>query len=218
MSGPSGAGKSAICAGLAEGRDVVLSVSMTTRPPRGHEVQGKNYYFVDRETFGKVIDNGGFLEYAEVYGECYGTPRKPVAEQLEKGKSVILEIDVNGAMQIRENAPDAVLVFIMPPSADELRRRIEDRGTETPERIAHRLEQAESEISQLEKYDYCVVNDDLKRATKDVLTIMHAQRQLGAAPWEGMLGLWDTGVVRQIEKLLVGDNAEKIIGRYHKET
>jgi len=191
ISGPSGTGKSAICAGLTASAEAMLSVSMTTRAPRNREAEGKDYFFVDKKRFEEVIAGNGFLEYAEVFGEYYGTPRAPVTKELDMGNDVILEIDVDGAMQVRAVMPDAVLVFIMPPSATELRKRIEGRGTETATDIALRLDRADTEIAKVGYYDYCVINDDIERAIGDVSAIVRA------------------------EKLKVGANAETIIKRYH---
>jgi len=191
ISGPSGTGKGAICSGLLADENTAVSVSMTTRAPRDYEIEGENYYFVNKERFLEILSENGFYEHAEIYGEFYGTPKKPVEELLEKGLDVILEIDVNGGMQVREQMPEAVLIFIMPPSPEELRSRIEGRGTETKERIARRLERSSGEIDHLGEYDYCVINDDLEKAIQDVKVIMQA------------------------EKLRVGDDTEKIIRQYH---
>jgi len=160
----------------------MLSVSMTTRAPREREAEGKDYFFVERERFEEVIAERGFLEYAEVFGEYYGTPRAPVEKELDMGNDVILEIDVDGAMQIKAIMPDAVLVFIMPPSAKELRKRIEGRGTETAENIALRLDRADAEIAKVGEYDYCVVNDDIEKAVGEVSAIIRAEKlKVGAA-------------------------------------
>ena len=190
VSGPSGTGKGAICARLAAQTNVMLSVSMTTREPRENEVEGTSYYFVDKERFRSILAEDGLFEHAEVYGEYYGTPKSHVLASLEEGKDVILEIEVKGAMQIKESMPEAILVFILPPSHDELKRRIEGRGTETPERIARRMERVSMEIAQIDKYDYLVVNDDLECAIGDMQAIMRS------------------------EKLRVGIDAEEIINKY----
>jgi len=163
---------------------------MTTRKPREREVEGKSYYFVDRKRFEEDIAEDGFFEYAEVFGEYYGTPKAPVIACLEKGKDVILEIEVKGAMQIKSSIPDAVLVFVLPPSQAELKRRIEGRGTETAESLERRLERVELEISYIDKYDYLVINDELAGAIEDILAIMRA------------------------EKLRVDESAEGIIQKY----
>jgi len=214
VSGPSGAGKGAICAGLAAETKIMLSVSMTTRSPRANEVEGKSYYFVDRTKFEETIAEAGFFEYAEIFGEYYGTPVAPVLKQLDKGMDVILEIDVNGAMQVREKIPDAVLIFIMPPSMEELRRRIEGRGTETPENIAYRLQHANSEIGQIMKYDYCVVNDKLDKAIRDVGTIIKAERMLEKSREAMLTEMDDMKTIRQAAKMGVATCAEGIVKRY----
>ena len=219
ISGPSGTGKGSICEGLVEYYQVALSVSMTTRVPRENEEEGKNYFFVSKEEFEEEIANEGFYEYAEIYGEYYGTPKKPVIAMLEKGFDVILEIDVKGAMQIKEQVPEVVLIFIMPPSPEELRRRIEGRGTETPERIQRRLERADSEIAQVGKYDFCVVNDDLKKAIKEVRMIMKSEAYLESFKSNfdesGFFSPLMRNTVRKAQKLRVGNNQEKIIERYN---
>lgn len=216
ISGPSGTGKGAICAGLLEYVNVAVSISMTTRAPRENEVNGKSYYFINREKFEEGIEKGGFFEYAEIYGEYYGTPKKPVLEQLKKGVDVILEIDVKGAMQVREQAPDAVLIFVMPPSPEELRRRIEGRGTETPERIARRLERADSEIAQVGKYNYCVVNGKLSKAVKDIRMIMRSEWHFSADFEEARYFMPSvTRAIHRAGALRVAGDWEKIIERYN---
>ena len=217
LSGPSGAGKGAICAGLTVSERVALSVSVTTRAPREHEVNGKSYYFVDKEKCKEILEKDGLLEYAEVFGEYYGTPRAPVLEKLDQGIDVILEIEVDGATQVKERMPDAVLVFIMPPSFEELRRRIEKRGTESPESIEKRLARAESEVAQLGKYDYCVVNGKLKKAINDVFAIMYAVRWFSKyTQFSHMLmGLQNMMAVRRAVRLkLTDESVQKIIEGY----
>jgi guanylate kinase len=176
ISGPSGAGKGSISKRiLAEVPDLVYSVSMTTRPPRPDEVNGKNYYFVTREEFEKTLADDGLLEYAQVYGEYYGTPRAMVMESLSNGLDVVLEIDIQGAMNIRRNYPKGVLIFILPPSMGELRKRITGRGSESEGNIELRLGEALKEIAYIDKYDYCVVNGDLDEAVERVKAIITAE-------------------------------------------
>ena len=187
ISGPSGTGKGAICAGVTAETNAVLSVSMTTRAPREHETEGKSYYFVDKERFREAIAEEGLFEYAEVFGEYYGTPKAPVLAGLEEGKDVILEIEVDGAKQIKSGMPDAILVFVLPPSLSELKKRIEGRGTETPERIELRLERVGKEIGQIGNYDYLVINDELGKAVSDMLSIMRAARLRVGETAEGII-------------------------------
>lgn len=176
ISGPSGAGKGSISKRIIdEVDDLVYSISMTTRAPRPDEVNGKNYYFVTHEQFEQTIAEDGFLEYAKVYGEYYGTPKAKVLEQLDEGKDVVLEIDIQGAMNIRKSYPKGVLIFILPPSMAELRKRITGRGSETKGDIELRLGEALKEIAYIDKYDYCVVNGDLDEAVSRVKAIIVAE-------------------------------------------
>jgi len=176
LSGPSGTGKGAICAGLSTLTDAMLSVSMTTRAPRENEVDGESYCFVDKDSFSKAIAEDGLIEYAEVFGEYYGTPKAPVIASLCEGRDVILEIEVHGAKQVRERMPEAVLVFVSPPSLEELKKRIEGRGTESPERIEKRLDRVSMEVAQIENYDYLVINNSLESAIDDIHAIMKAEK------------------------------------------
>jgi len=176
VSGPSGAGKGSISKRIVEEvDDLVYSISMTTRAPRSDEIDGKNYYFVNHEQFEQTIKENGFLEYAKVYGEYYGTPRAQVMQHLEEGKDVVLEIDIQGAMNIRKSYPKGVLIFILPPSMAELRKRITGRGSETKSDIELRLGEALKEIAYIDKYDYCVVNGDLDEAVSRVKAIIIAE-------------------------------------------
>lgn len=175
ISGPSGAGKGTICKRLLEETDIELSVSMTTRAPRNGEVEGISYFFTDRDTFIERVNAGGFLEYAEVYGNYYGTPKQLVIDKLKEGIDVVLEIDIQGAMKVKENYPDGIFIFILPPSMSELRKRITGRGTETEDAINLRLSKTLSEISYIDKYDYCVVNGLLEEAVSRVKSIIVAE-------------------------------------------
>lgn len=172
ISGPSGTGKGTICKEVAGDTDIVLSVSATTRPPRKGEVDGVNYYFLSEKEFVKCIDEDGFLEHAQVYGNFYGTPKKNVMECLSSGKDVLLEIDMQGAMQVKKNYPCGIFIFILPPSMKELRKRITGRGTESKEAIDLRLSQTLKEIEYIDQYDYCVVNGELGEAVKRVKAII----------------------------------------------
>lgn len=176
LSGPSGAGKGTICKQLLEEtEDLELSVSMTTRAPRKGETEGISYYFTDKETFMKAIENGDLLEHALVYGNYYGTPKNLVLEKLSQGTDVILEIDMQGALKVKENYPDGVFIFILPPSMSELRKRLTGRGTETAEAIEMRLGETLKELSYIDKYDYCVVNGVLEEAVARVKAIVVAE-------------------------------------------
>jgi len=178
ISGPSGAGKGTICKKLLESVDISLSTSMTTRVPRQGEVDGKDYYFVTVNEFEEKIANGGMLEYARVFDNIYGTPKDMVIKQLERGRDVILEIDVQGGLQIKQKMPEqAVLVFILPPDFATLRQRIIDRGTETKEVIDKRFNEAINEIKLIGEYDYYVVNDELDDAVYELKAIIMAERR-----------------------------------------
>ena len=181
ISGPSGTGKGSICKKLlASDPDLRLSVSVTTRAPREGEEHGREYYFITSDEYMKLLDEGGLLEHASVYGETmYGTPRKPVVDWMEEGRDVILEIDVQGAFQVRENYPDCIMIFILPPSMEELENRIRGRGSETEETMSRRLGEARREIEQSYKYDYQVVNGDLQQAVAEVQQIIAEERAQG---------------------------------------
>jgi guanylate kinase len=172
VSGPSGVGKGTLVKTLIKRRaDVVESVSCTTRAPREGEVHGREYYFLDKAEFLKRIEENDFLEYDEHFGNFYGTPKSFVQETL-KEKSVILEIDVVGALNAKKAFPDCVLVMIAPPSVAELKKRLQGRGTETDEQIENRLSRLEYELSQKDKYDFVVVNDELERALHELEDII----------------------------------------------
>mgnify|MGYP002538366715 FL=1 len=176
ISGPSAVGKGTIVKRILKSDGKVhLSVSATTRNPREGEEEGVSYYFMSDEQFVKAVGEGGFLEHASVHGHYYGTPKAPVISQLKAGRDVILEIDVQGAMQVKESYPDGVFIFILPPSVDALRSRIMHRGTESEEDIQVRLGAAQREMEYLEHYDYYVVNDDLEKAVDSVKKIMAAE-------------------------------------------
>ena len=174
LSGPSGAGKGTICDRVIQDGVARLSVSMTTRAPRGKEVPGVSYFFVSDEEFDRTIEEGGFLEYAGIYGHRYGTPKEPVLKALAEGSDVILEIEMQGAAQVKSNYSDAVLIFVLPPSLAELRARLEKRNSDSPEQIIKRTEATLSEIRRIGEYDYYVINGDLGEAVKTVKNIMKA--------------------------------------------
>ncbi|MEW8955299.1 guanylate kinase [Clostridium sp.] len=176
ISGPSGAGKGTICKELLNRHDFYLSVSATTRSPRIGEVEGENYYFKTREEFLEKIEEGDFLEYAEVYGNLYGTPKSKVQEMIDEGKDVILEIDIQGALKVKENVSEGVFVFILPPSMEELKQRIIKRGSETEESLMTRFKSAYQEINYISKYNYAVVNDTVEEAVQKIESIMIAEK------------------------------------------
>ncbi len=177
LSGPSGTGKGTICKEVLDRNDdIKLSISMTTRNPREGEVDGVHYIFTDKEAFEKLIDMEGFIEYADVYGNFYGTPKKEVEDWLKNGDDVLLEIDVQGAIQVKENFPDSILLFILPPSIEILRNRLEGRGTDDQDVIERRMANATKEIQLVHKYDYSVVNDKLDEAVSAVESIIKGQR------------------------------------------
>ena len=176
ISGPSGAGKGTICKELLNRHDFYLSVSATTRAPRIGEIEGENYYFKTREEFLEKIEEGDFLEYAEVYGNLYGTPKSKVQDMIDEGKDVILEIDIQGALKVKENVSEGVFVFILPPSMEELKQRIIKRGSETEESLMTRFKSAYQEINYISKYNYAVVNDTVEEAVQKIESIMVAEK------------------------------------------
>ncbi|HBI64647.1 MAG TPA: guanylate kinase [Clostridiales bacterium] len=175
LTGPSGVGKGTVLAKVLERRDAYLSVSATTREPREGEKHGVNYYFLTREQFEQTAAQNGFLEHAEFSGNCYGTPAAPVDEQLSAGRDVVLEIEVQGAMQVHEKRPEAVRIFIAPPSFAELEKRLTGRGTEDAAAVQRRLETAKHELTLAPQFDYIVVNQTVEQAVSDVLAIMQAE-------------------------------------------
>jgi len=177
LSGPSGSGKGTVSKALMERRDdIVFSVSTTTRKPRVGEVDGENYFFQTEEKFQDMVKNGEFLEYAFVHTNYYGTPKEFVMKEIEKGEIVLLEIDVQGALQIKKNYKEAVFIFLLPPTMDELRDRIVKRGTETEEDINTRFANAFMELDFVGEYDFFVVNDKVENAVKDIEAIIHSER------------------------------------------
>jgi len=183
ISGPSGAGKGTLVDRVvARVPDVWVSVSATTRSPRPHEVEGEDYFFLTPEEFSARIDAGDFLEWAEVHGNRYGTLTSTVVSRLERGIDVILEIDPQGALQVKDLVPEAVLVFILAPSMAELERRIRARGAETDEQIKTRLATAVRELQLVETYDHVVENDDVARATDELVGIIESLRTCEGSP------------------------------------
>ena len=177
LSGPSGVGKGTVLGELMNRRDdMCFSVSATTRQPREGEVDGVSYFFVSKERFEEMIRNNELLEYAQFVSNSYGTPRAYVEQQLEKGFHVILDIEIQGARQVREKMPEAVSVFIVPPSITELRHRLETRGTDTKEVIDARIARARQEIQEADFYDYLIVNDDAALAADRFRAILTAEQ------------------------------------------
>jgi guanylate kinase len=177
ISGPSGVGKTVICRSLVGGDpSLVLSVSATTRPPRPDEQDGVNYLFWPREAFRDAVDKGTFLEWAEVHGELYGTPKEVVETELAQGRSPILDVDVQGGRSVKQLVPHAVLILLAPPSVESLESRLRGRGTDSDAVIRRRLEAARQELDQWEEYDYVVVNDELDEAVTRIRGILGAER------------------------------------------
>lgn len=178
VSGPSGVGKGTICRALVEEYpEVKLSVSATTRAPRKGEEEGVSYFFRTAEEFRKMVDDGRMLEYAEVYGNFYGTPLDEILRLNAEGRDIILEIEMDGAMQVRKKYPDAVFVFVLPPSPEVLLERIVGRGTESEESIRRRTASAISEIERIRDYDYFIVNDIIKESVENLSLIIRSSRE-----------------------------------------
>lgn len=178
ITGPSGVGKGTVLSALRQQNpDFFLSVSATTRPPRPGEVEGVNYYFMTREEFLQTVEEGGFLEHAEFGGNLYGTPIGPIQQRLEEGLDVVLEIEVQGAMQVKELLPNCVRIFIAPPTFDVLQQRLIGRGTESEDAVRRRLDTARYELTLSPQFDYIVVNEEgqLEQAVQDVAAVMQAE-------------------------------------------
>ena len=177
VSGPSGTGKGTICKDIvAKHEDINLSISATTRNPRVGEVEGKSYFFKTKEEFEAMVDRGEFLEHAMIYDNYYGTPKKAIFDELDMGRDVILEIEMQGAMQIKEVYPQAVFIFVLPPSLQELRNRIVGRGTETEEQREKRFNSAYDEIKLLGDYDYFIFNNIVEKSSEEILNILEVEK------------------------------------------
>jgi guanylate kinase len=177
VAAPSGAGKSSLVKALLElDSRLVVSISHTTRAPRGQEVDGREYWFVDEPAFRQLIAEDAFFEWAQVHGHLYGTSKKAIQERLEHGDDVVLEIDWQGALQIKKLFPHAVLIFILPPSWDELQQRLTRRGEDRPEVIATRMANAREEVAQARHFDFVIVNSLFETALFDLKTVVHSQR------------------------------------------
>jgi guanylate kinase len=176
ISGPSGAGKSTVVFKAIEGRqDVCFSTSVTTRKPRPGEVDGREYFFIDRDRFDEMVEKNELLEHAEYVSNCYGTPRAYVEQKLDEGLNVLLDIEVQGARQVMEKKPEAIKIFVIPPSLEALKKRLEGRGTDTAEAIAGRLARARQEYQEATFYDYIIVNDDVETAAAELAAIITAE-------------------------------------------
>lgn len=177
ISGPSGTGKGTVSHKLLKrNKDIIFSISATTRKPRPNEVDGENYFFLEKEKFNEMVGDNEFLEHAFVHNNYYGTPRKFVVDEIEKGEIVLLEIDVQGALQVKKNYKNVVFIFLLPPTMDELKSRIIKRGTESEEDIERRFKNAFEELDFVGEYDYFVVNDKVENAVKDIESIIHAEK------------------------------------------
>jgi guanylate kinase len=177
VSAPSGGGKTSLVAALLEAEPTVkLSVSHTTRPPRLGEESGRDYHFVSAAAFERMLEEGAFLESATIYGNQYGTSQKWVAAELERGQDILLEIDWQGAQQVRRLMPGTVSIFILPPSLDALEQRLRARGQDSPDALARRLAAAREEISHFSEFDYVIMNEDFSRAAQDLASVVRAER------------------------------------------
>lgn len=194
LSGPSGVGKGTVCSALRKAApELVYSVSATTRSPRAGEQEGVNYFYKSRDEFQSMIEHEELLEWAEYVGNYYGTPRSFVADTIRSGRDIILEIEVQGALQVKERFPQGIFVFLLPPSLEELRNRIVTRGTESEATISSRMAVASEELSLLTHYDYAVVNDQIELACdriKSIITAEHCRRE---HVWPA-IQQWTTGV------------------------
>lgn len=175
ISGPSGAGKGTICKELMKKYNYNISISATTRSPREGEVDGVNYYFLDKKSFEDKLSRNEFLEYAEVYGNYYGTPKQSVEDELNKGNKIILEIDIQGTLQVQKVYKNAIYIFLLPPSISELKNRILKRGSETESSFNLRFSSVNEELKYMNSYDYVVINDDLDSAVDKVHSIINTE-------------------------------------------
>jgi guanylate kinase len=177
ISGPSGSGKGSILSKIKEeDKKIVYSVSATTRLPRENEIDGLHYHFKTIEQFEKLIKNGEFIEWVSFCGNYYGTPLRQIKDSIDEGKDILLELEVEGAKKIKENIPESVLVFVMPPSYDELKSRISNRGTESKDSLKMRMESALNEIRVAKDYDYVIINDEIEEATKSLNALLLAEK------------------------------------------
>lgn len=176
VSGPAGAGKGTVVKEVVKKDGIELSISATTRKPRGKEQDGIEYHFMTREQFSSMIDDDGFFEYAEYCGNFYGSPKKPVVDWVNQGKDVILEIEVQGCEKVKKILPDSVSIFVVPPSMEILEKRLRGRNTETEEVIKKRMERAVEELKKSSEYDYVVVNDEIENCANEILSIIEKEK------------------------------------------
>ena len=177
LSAPSGTGKTSLTKTLLQVNiNLCLSISYTSRPKRSNEIEGDDYYFVEREIFEQMLQNGEFVESAEIYGNFYGTSQKWINETIDSGKDVLLEIDSQGAQQVRKIFSNVVSVFVLPPSLEELERRLRSRGQDSNKVIAKRMDAAREEISHVSEYDYVIINDNMDEAVRDLICVVQAER------------------------------------------
>ncbi|MCI5836886.1 MAG: guanylate kinase [Veillonellaceae bacterium] len=199
VSGPSGAGKGTICNALRQLHpEIRYSISVTTRPQRVGEVDGVNYFFTTEENFRKMLAEDAFLEYAEVYTNLYGTPRKQVLDMVKDGQTVLLEIDIQGAMQVKKKFPSGIFIYVVPPSLQELSHRLYARDTDTQEVIQARLNKVTDELALAHKYDYIVVNDKLDEAVDKVRAIMVAERCKLSRNQEQINHIFDRYIIKEV--------------------
>jgi guanylate kinase len=193
VSAPSGAGKSTLVKALLElDSQAHRSISHTTRAPRGQEKHGREYFFASNQEFDSMVANNAFVEWAQVHGNRYGTSKKAIEERIAKGADIVLEIDFQGALQIKEAFANAVLIFILPPSWEELRSRLERRGEDTADVIEQRLKNASHEMAQVQKFDFVIINELFERALFDLKAIVHAQRLKYAAQRRARAGTFES--------------------------
>ena len=207
ISGPSGAGKGTIIHELVKNNDNIwVSISMTSREIRSNDIPDKTYFFVTREDFEKRINDGVFLEYAEYNGNYYGTPKDKISDMLNKGIDVILEIEIQGALKIKQLVPDAIFIFILPPSMDELRNRLVKRGTDSIDKILSRFQTAYQEINEITKYNYVVINDKVDKAVEKVEAILLSER----CRVDRIEEVYLNNIEEEIHELLVDKNLENV--------